>query len=55
MTSDTVFKEYEGKIVQVPDIMLKDDLTDFKFCLFAKSREDLDKVLGTKNSYLFFL
>ena len=53
MTSDTVFKEHEGKVVQVQDIMLKDDLTAFKFCLFAKSCEDLGRVLGTKYDYKF--
>ena len=33
--------------------MLKDDLTAFKFCLFAKGCEDLGKLLGTKEKYNF--
>ena len=33
--------------------MLKDDLTAFKFCLFAKDCEDLGKLLGVKYKYNF--
>ena len=53
MTSDTVFKENEGKVIQVQDITLKDDLTAFKLCLFAKGCEDLGRLLGTKHNYNF--